>query len=227
MFTRLLPLIQEEGLNTLQNSTVMVVGCGGVGSFAVEALARSGVGRLIIIDKDAVDITNLNRQLIALHSTIDQYKVDILEARIKDINPACEVIKFAEFYTLENKEKFWAYKIDFVIDAIDTVTFKIDIIKTALAKDIKFISVVGQGNRMRPEMIDIRDITKTEYDPLAKAIRVKLRKDRVKGKVPVVFNKEIPFKAKDGSRRPASNAFVPAAAGLTAASYAVRTLIEV
>jgi len=228
MFSRLLPLIKEEGLTKLKNATVMVVGCGGVGSFAIEALARSGVGRLIVIDKDTVEPSNINRQLIALHSTVGAYKVKLIKARIEDINPSCEVLAYPEFYTLDNKDHFWAHDIDFVIDAIDTVTFKIDIIKTALWKKIPFISVVGQGNRMRPDMIDIRDIRKTEYDPLARAIRIRLRKDGVKGKVPVVFNREVPKKyAKDECYSVGSNSFVPATAGLTAASYAIRKLIEV
>ncbi|MFH5880794.1 tRNA threonylcarbamoyladenosine dehydratase [Liberiplasma polymorphum] len=226
MFSKSIPLFKEAGLNKLASSTVLVFGCGGVGSFAIEALARSGIGTLIIVDKDRVEISNINRQIAALHSTLDQLKVDILEARIKDINPNCTVIKYPMFYTLENKHVIWDnHQADFVLDAIDTVTFKLDIIRESKARNIRFITVVGQGNRMAPEKVTIKELKDTSYDPLAKVIRVKLQKERLLKNTPCVCSEEIPRKFPH-QRRPASNAFVPATAGLTAAAYIVRELIK-
>ena len=226
MFSKSIPLFKEAGLKKLASSTVLVFGCGGVGSFAIEALARSGVGTLIIVDKDRVEISNINRQIIALHSTVGALKVDLIEQRVHDINPSCKVIKHALFYNLENKAPVWNQEgIDFVLDAIDTVTFKLDIIREAKARKIKFLTVVGQGNRMAPEKVTIKELKDTSYDPLAKVIRVKLKKERLLKDTPCVCSEEIPMHFKH-QRRPASNAFVPATAGLVAASYIVRELIK-
>jgi tRNA A37 threonylcarbamoyladenosine dehydratase len=226
----------KAGVNLLKHSSVCVLGVGGVGSFAVEALARSGVGRLILVDKDAVDETNINRQIHALTNTVGFDKVSVMADRIKMINPDCEVITLKMFYLPETKEDLFQYDFDFLVDACDTVTAKIDVITECLNRDIKFISSMGAGNKFDPTKFEITDITKTSYDPLAKVIRQKLRKNGIKGKVPVIYSKEEPKQPKhddigDSSIRkeampPSSNAFVPSSVGLIAASYVINTLLE-
>ncbi|MFP4287287.1 MAG: ThiF family adenylyltransferase [Candidatus Izemoplasmataceae bacterium] len=226
MFSRSLPLFTKQGMDKLASATVLVFGCGGVGSFAIEALTRSGVGTLIIVDKDKVEANNMNRQLPALHSTIGKLKVDVMKARMQDINPQLNIITYPIFYTFDTKDLIWEnHQIDFILDAIDTVTYKIDIIKEAKKRNIKFLTVVGQGNRMHPEKIVIKELKDTINDPLAKAIRIKLRKERLLNNTPCVASEEIPKKF-EGQRRPYSNAFVPATAGLVAASYIVRSIIK-
>ena len=137
----------KEGLEIMKNSTVAVLGVGGVGTFAAEALARSGVGRLVLVDKDDVDITNVNRQIIALLSTIGQPKVDLMKERIKDINPECEVIALKMFYTEETYEQFFEHELDFVIDASDTISYKIHLMKECLKRNIPIISSMGAANK--------------------------------------------------------------------------------
>jgi tRNA threonylcarbamoyladenosine dehydratase len=233
--------IGKEGLDIMKNSTVAVLGIGGVGSFAAEALARSGVGRLILIDKDDVDITNINRQLIALLSTVGRPKVEIMEERIKDINPDCEVISLKMFYTEETYEEIFGHKLDFVVDASDTIVYKIHLMKECLQRNIPIISSMGAANKMDPTRFKIADISKTHTDPIAKVIRTKLRKDRIHKGIPVVFSDESPIVIREDIKKevgnenapirkaqmpPASNAFVPSAAGLIMASYVVRELLS-
>ena len=225
-FKRTIELIGEEKFNLIKKSTVLVVGLGGVGGHAVEALARSGVGKLIIVDKSSVDETNINRQVIALESTIGIPKPIAMKNRLLDINKNIEVITYHEFYNFETKEEIFNHKIDYVIDAIDTITFKIDIIKECLKREIPFISSMGQGNKLHPEKLEISEITKTSYDPIAKIIRAKLRKEGIIGKVPVIYSKEEPNSQDSKKRAPASSSFVPAVAGLLAASYIVNKIIE-
>jgi len=226
----------KSGVEKLKNSTVCVLGVGGVGSFAVESLARSGVGKLIIVDKDTVDITNINRQIHANTNTIGRDKVEVMKERIALINPDCEVTALKMFYLPDQREKLFEHKFDFLIDACDTVTAKIDVIKECLKRDIKFISSMGAGNKFDPTMFEITDITKTSYDPLAKVIRQKLRKEKVFGKVPVIYSKEEPkepFHDHIGESEirkeaipPSSNSFVPSTVGLIATSYVVRKILE-
>jgi tRNA threonylcarbamoyladenosine dehydratase len=233
--------IGKEGLDIMKNSTVAVLGIGGVGSFAAEALARSGVGRLILIDKDDVDITNINRQLIALLSTVGRPKVEIMDERIKDINPDCEVISLKMFYTEETYEEIFGHKLDFVVDASDTIVYKIHLMKECLQRNIPIISSMGAANKMDPTRFKIADISKTHTDPIAKVIRTKLRKDRIHKGIPVVFSDESPIVIREDIKKevgnenapirkaqmpPASNAFVPSAAGLIMASYVVRELLS-
>lgn len=232
--------IGKEGLNIMKNSTVAVLGIGGVGSFAAEALARSGVGRLILVDKDVVDITNVNRQLIALLSTVGQPKADLMKERIKDINPDCEVIALKMFYTEETYEQFFSYGLDFVVDASDTIIYKIHLMKECLKRNIPIISSMGAANKMDPTRFKIADISKTHTDPIAKVIRTKLRKERIHKGIPVVFSDESPIVIREDVRKvvgndqaavrkaqmpPASNAFVPSACGLIMASYVVNQLL--
>ncbi|CEG27985.1 tRNA threonylcarbamoyladenosine dehydratase [Bacillus sp. B-jedd] len=233
--------IGQEGLDILKNSTVMVLGIGGVGSFSAEALARSGVGRLILIDKDVVDITNVNRQVIALLSTVGKPKADLMKERIADINPDCEVISLKMFYTEETYEEVFAYKPDFVIDASDTIIYKVHLIKECLKRGIPMISSMGAANKMDPTRFRIADIFKTHTDPLAKVIRTKLRKEGIKKGIPVVFSDESPIVIREDVRKvvgndkaeirkaqmpPSSNAFVPSVAGLIMASYVVREMLK-
>ncbi|CAM3819399.1 ThiF family adenylyltransferase [Mesobacillus zeae] len=233
--------IGQVGLERMKNSTVAVLGIGGVGSFAAEALARSGVGRLVIVDKDDVDITNVNRQLIALLSTVGRPKVEVMEERIRDINPYCEVIAMKMFYTEETYEEFFSQGLDFVVDASDTISYKIHLAKECLKRGIPIISSMGAANKMDPTRFQIADISKTHTDPLAKVIRTRLRKEGIHKGLPVVFSDESPIVIREDVRKvvgkddavirkakmpPSSNAFVPSACGLIMASYVVRQLLE-
>jgi len=225
-FKRTIEQIGITKFNLLSKSTVLIFGIGGVGGHACEALARSGIGNLIIVDKSLVDLTNVNRQVIALTSTVGKPKVQAMKKRLLDINPEINVTSYHQFYNFETKNEILNHKIDFICDAIDTVTFKIDIIKEALKNNIPIISSMGMGNKLHPELIEITDISKTSYDPIAKVIRKKLRSERISGKVPVVYSKEKPFKVDTIASNPASNSFVPATAGLIMASYIVNKIIE-
>ncbi len=233
--------IGTEGLEKLKNTTVAILGVGGVGSFAAEACARSGIGRIILVDKDNVDITNVNRQLVAYLSTVGKSKSAVMKERIADINPACEVIDMHMFYTEETYEEFFAQNIDYVIDASDTVMYKIHLMKECLKRDIPIISSMGAANKMDPTRFQIADISKTHTDPLAKIIRTKLRKEGIHKGVTVVFSDESPIVVRpdvvehvgkpDAAIRkakmpPSSNAFVPSVAGLIAASWVVNTILK-
>lgn len=224
IFDRLKLITKQAGLDKLQNSTVLVLGLGGVGGHACEALARSGVGTLIIVDKDVVDESNINRQIVALHSTIGMAKTEVMKQRINDINPDCKVITYHTFYNQDSKEEILSHNIDFICDCIDTITFKIDIIKEAINKDIKIISSMGAGNKVYPEKLEIEYLHKTTYDPIAKVIRTKLRKEKINAKVPVVYSKEEPIKT--DTTVIGSTSFTPSVAGLLIAGYVVRNLIE-
>ena len=233
--------VGKTGIEIMKNSTVAILGVGGVGSFAAEALARSGIGRIILVDKDTVDITNINRQLIALLSTVGQAKVDIMKDRIKDINPDCEVIAMKMFYTEETYEEFFQYKLDFVVDASDTISYKIHLIQECLKRDIPMISCMGAANKMDPTRFMISDIFKTHTDPIAKVMRTRLRKAGITKGIPVVFSDESPIVIREDIRKevgkddseirkaqmpPSSNAFVPSTAGLIMASYVARELMK-
>lgn len=233
--------IGPEGLEKMKNSTVAVLGIGGVGSFAAEALVRSGIGRIILIDKDVVDITNVNRQIHALVSTVGQPKADLMKERALQINPECDVISLRMFYTEETYEQLFEYPLDYVVDASDTIGYKIHLIKQCLERKIPLISSMGAANKMDPTRFQVADISKTSMDPIARVIRQKLRKDGIKKGVKVVFSTEEPIKPRpevterivpeDAKIRkakmpPSSNAFVPSVAGLIMASVVVRDLLE-
>mgnify|MGYP002536049212 CR=1 FL=1 len=216
-------LIGKEGLDKLRNSKVIVFGVGGVGSFTVEALARAGVGTLILVDDDTVCLTNLNRQIVSLHSNIGQLKVDAWEKRIKDINPDIEVIKMKQFITKDNISLLFENKIDYLIDACDTVETKKEIIRNCLNRNIKFISSMGTGNKLDITKFKIEDIRKTSYDPIAKIIRKMVKDERIKGKIPVIYSTESPIKT--NSKTIASISFVPAMSGLMCASFVINDII--
>lgn len=217
-FSRTIGLIGETAFEKLKNAHVMVFGVGGVGSFAAEAVARAGVGRITLIDNDTVAPSNLNRQLVALHSTIGQPKAEVARRRILDINPDCRVTAVCLYYD-ENLPL--DLHCDYIIDAIDSVPAKLHLLQTAVTQGVPIVSSMGTGNKICPEQLELADISKTSVCPLAKKIRVELRKRGILH-LPVVYSKEIPLVR---STPPASISFVPPAAGLLAASAAVRGII--
>ena len=223
-FSRLEKIVGNENLTLLNKKTVLVLGCGGVGGYVVESLVRSGIGKLIICDFDKIDITNINRQIIALDSTIGKLKVDVLENRIKDINPNCEVIKISDFIDNSNLDLLFNYDIDYFVDACDTMTTKKGVIRECIKRGIPFISSMGTGNKLDPSKLEIIDVLKTKNDPLARIIRKFVKDERINKKVMVLCSEELPIKTHD--RTPGSSAFVPPAAGLLIASYIVREFIK-
>ena len=222
-FSRLESLIGEDNLDLLASKSVLVLGCGGVGGYVCEALARSNIGTLILVDFDVVEESNINRQIIALDSTIGQKKVDVLEKRIKDINSSCRVVKITKFINNDNLEELFAEKIDFLVDACDTVSTKKSVIEECLKRKIKFISSMGTAKKLDPSKLEIVDIRKTVNDPLARIIRKYVKDRNIKLKVTVLSSTEIPKKT--GNDILGSSAFVPASAGLMIAGYVVRELI--
>lgn len=240
-FSRTELAIGAEGLDILKKSTVAVLGVGGVGAMAVEGLARTGIGRIIMIDKDVVDITNVNRQIHALTTTIGQKKADLMCERVKLINPECETIALNMFYTEETYEELFKYDIDYVLDASDTIMYKIHLIKECRKRKIPILSSMGAANKMDPTQFQVADISKTHMDPMARVIRQKLREDGIKKGVKVVFSTEPPVrpradvtekiapagaKIRKAKQPPASNSFVPPVVGLIMVSVAVRELLE-
>ncbi|MFY0543392.1 tRNA threonylcarbamoyladenosine dehydratase [Brevibacillus sp. H7] len=230
-----------EGLEKLKNSTVAVLGIGGVGSFTVEALARTGVGKLVLVDKDVVDITNINRQIHATLKTVGQPKSELMKERIAAINPECEVVTLQMFYNEETSEQLFAHKLDYIVDAMDTMSAKLHLIVEAKRRNIPIISSMGAANKMDPTHFEVADISQTSYDPIAKVIRRELRKKGIYKGVKVVYSKEIPVTIREdvlneianpnspiskARRPPASNAFVPSVAGLILASVVVRDILD-
>ena len=233
-FSRTQLLIGKKSMDELANKTVAIFGVGGVGGYTVEALARSGIGRFVLIDNDLVSLTNINRQILATHKTIGRAKVDVAKERILEINPEAIVETHKTFYLPANRDEFDFSKYDYVVDAIDTVTAKIDIIVRCYESNIPAISAMCAGNKMNPTMLEVSDIYKTEMDPLAKVMRRELKKRGVK-KLKVVYSKEkalTPLKGdieeEDLNRRsiPGSTAFVPSVSGLIIASEVVKDLIN-
>ncbi len=225
-------LIGKEAVERLRNSRVAVFGVGGVGGFAVEALARSGVGTLDLIDKDVVSESNINRQIIALHSTVGRSKTEVMRDRIRDINPEITVNVHDCFFLPENSGDFDFMKYDYVIDAVDTVTAKLEIICCAKKAGTPVISSMGAGNKLDPSAFEVADIYKTSVCPLAKVMRKELKARGVK-KLKVVYSRELPIKPKEiiteGSRRalPGSVAFVPSVAGMILAGEVIKDLAEI
>lgn len=245
-FSRTSLLVGYKAIEKLSQSRVAVFGIGGVGSYAAEALVRSGIGTIDIIDNDKICVTNINRQLYATHKTIGKYKVDVAKERILDINPNCKVNTSQIFYTPETENQFDFTQYDYVIDAIDTVVGKLSLIEKAKAANTPIICAMGAGNKMDPTKFEVADIAKTSVCPLAKVIRTELRKRRISG-VKVVYSKEIPIKplenlsANDtnGSdcssqtqinttkrQTPGSNAFVPPVVGLIIAGEVIKDIIK-
>lgn len=222
-FNRLEKVIGTEKLEKLNEKSVLILGCGGVGGYVVEALARSNIGTLIIVDFDTIDETNINRQITALDSTIGKKKVDVLEERIKSINNKCKIIKIDKFIDTSNLELLFNYKIDFFVDACDTISTKKEVIKFCLKKEIDFITSMGTGNKLDPSKLEITDIRKTINDPLARILRKFIKEEKINNKITVLTSKELPIKT--GERTPGSTAFVPSVGGLLIASYIVNRFI--
>lgn len=231
-FSRTELLIEAEGLERLKNATVMVLGVGGVGSHCIEALARSGVGTLILVDNDKVSLTNINRQSIAYLSTVGEYKTKLMKDRIEDINGEATVFTHETFVLPENLSEIFDRDVDYIIDAIDTVTAKLALVEYAKEHNIPIISCMGTGNKLHPEMFEITDISKTSVCPLCKVMRKEL-KNRGINHLKVLYSKEKPIDTTDrttgedkGMRRslPGSIAFVPPVAGLMIAGQVVREI---
>jgi tRNA A37 threonylcarbamoyladenosine dehydratase len=246
-FSRTELLIGKEGLEKLQNSRVAIFGIGGVGGYTVEALARSGIGTLDIIDDDKICITNVNRQIYATHKTVGKYKVDVARDRILEINPNAKVNVYKTFYTPKTSDQFDFTQYDYVVDAIDTVSGKVELVMQANEAKVPIICSMGAGNKMDASLFEVSDIYKTSVCPLAKVMRYELKRRRIK-KLKVVYSKEKPIKPNDdieisckkhcvcppGTVRkctarnqiPGSNAFVPSTVGLIIAGEVVKDLIK-
>ncbi|WP_286356547.1 tRNA threonylcarbamoyladenosine dehydratase [Ileibacterium valens] len=218
-------LLSEEGLKKLKNARILVCGTGGVGSFAVEALARTGIGSLILIDKDVVEASNINRQLPARLDTIGKKKVHVLKEHVANLNPEIEVIPIAEFYDENMNERIRELHPDFILDCIDSIKSKKDLIQLALNEEIPIISSMGMARKKDPSQIEVCEVEKTSYDPIAKNIRIWKRKNKIRKKIMVASSKEKPMDMEQGSVLP-SAIFVPASAGLLMANYAVMKLLE-
>ncbi len=222
-FQRLELLIGAENFSKLTVSTVAVFGIGGVGSFTVEALARSGIGHLVLIDKDNIDATNINRQIHALTSTVGRSKVEVMRERIQQINPAATVDTIQKFLLpCENAEDFFVCKYDYVVDAIDTLSAKIFLVEECTRRGIKIISSMGAGNKLDPTRFRVSDVFKTSVDPVAKVMRKKLHERGIK-KLKVVWSDETPLPVKNFI---GSVSFVPSVAGLIIAGAVVNDLIS-
>jgi tRNA threonylcarbamoyladenosine dehydratase len=227
-------LFKKEGLEKLNNSNVLVVGLGGVGSFAAEFLARAGIGKMTIVDGDVVDITNINRQLPALHSTVGQPKITVVGDRLMDINPELELTRVQEFLSPERAFEIVSSEFDFVLDCIDSVTPKLNLIIAAKRKKIKIVSSMGAGGKMIASKVKVADISKTENCYLAKFIKKRLREVKIDKGIKVVFSSEIQdtssLKKTDGKNFKKSfygtNSYMPGLFGLHAAETAIRYLLK-
>lgn len=222
-FSRTERLIGKDNLEKLKNANVIIFGLGGVGSYVAEALARSGVGKMTVVDKDTVDITNINRQLYALHSTVGKDKAQVAKERILDINPDCQVTPIVKMYLPENADEFNLAEYHYIIDAIDNVTAKIDLAIKSQELGIPMIASMGTGNKLDPTAFKITDIYKTDTCPLCRVMRKELKTRGVK-KLKVLYSTETP--KNDGERTPASISFVPSVAGLIIAGEVIKDLIK-
>lgn len=228
-FSRLEMLIGNENTDKLKSKHVAIFGIGGVGSFVAECIARCGIGEITLIDNDTISITNINRQLYALHSTIGLNKTQVAKERILDINPNCKVNVINEFYLPENADLFFKSQYDYVIDAIDTITSKIDLVLRCNKNNTRLISSMGTGNKLDPTKFEVCDIFKTNTCPLCRVMRKEL-KDRGIKKLKVVYSNEQPIKSKikdeQNARTPASCSFVPPVAGMILAGEVIKDLLK-
>ena len=238
-YSRTRLLLGSSGVDRLRNARIILFGLGGVGGYTAEALARSGIGHMDLVDDDTVSLTNLNRQMLALHSTIGKYKVDVAAQRIRDIDPTIEVRTFKTFFLPETAEQFDFSQYDYVIDAIDTVTGKLALIAKAKEAGVPVISCMGTGNKLDPTAFRVADISKTTGCALARIMRKECGKRGIQG-VKVVFSEELPLTPeeipedtpepqREGSSRrslPGSTAFVPGAAGLIMAGEVIKDLAQ-
>ncbi|MBQ8413874.1 MAG: tRNA threonylcarbamoyladenosine dehydratase [Clostridia bacterium] len=223
-------LLGSEGVEKLQSAVVAVFGVGGVGGYAAEALARAGVGRIELIDSDMVSLSNINRQIIATHDTVGMYKTEAMKQRILSINPDCQVVCHSVFFDESTKDSFDFTAYDYVIDAIDSLSAKIELIASAHSVGTEIISAMGAGNKLDPTMFEVSDISKTTVCPLARAVRIALRKRGI-NHLKVVYSKEppvIPPEVSDGVKRrvPGSVSFVPSVMGLILAGEVIKDIAE-
>ncbi len=227
-FSRTEKLIGSEGLEVMASSTVAVFGLGGVGSYAAEALARAGTGGFILVDFDAVSISNINRQLHAMEDTLGMAKVDLMADRIKKINPRAHVTAYRERYTRREGGRFFNLRPHYVVDAIDDLEGKVGLIKYCLKEGISLVSSMGAGNKLDPAMFRVDDISRTSICPLARAVRRRLRQEGILGGVKVVFSTERPcrMEGEAGKTVPGSISFVPPVAGMILAGVAVRDILS-
>jgi tRNA A37 threonylcarbamoyladenosine dehydratase len=226
-FNRTSLVIGTEGVDILKRSHVCVFGIGGVGGHCIEALARAGIGKLTIVDKDVVDITNINRQIIALHSTVGQKKTDVMKVRLLDINKDLEITSICDTYTIQNSNDYDMSKFDYVVDAIDMISSKIELIKRCNEVKVPIISCMGTGNKLNPTMLEISDINKTSVCPLARVVRRQLKELGIK-KQKVLYSKETPrYSNNEDKSVIGSVSFVPSVAGLIIASEVVKDLLKV
>ncbi|EKY29332.1 ThiF family adenylyltransferase [Clostridium celatum] len=232
-FCRTELLVGEEGINKLHNSKVIVFGIGGVGSFVVEALTRAGVGNLILVDNDTICISNLNRQIHATQATVGNVKVEAMKERVLSINPNCNVEAKQVFITADNIEEIIPSDIDYVVDAIDTVTSKLALAEYCYKNNINIMSSMGTGNKMDPSQFRVTDVFKTKVCPLAKVMRYELKKRGVK-KLKVVYSEEMPMKPDKGRavpsqkrQTPGSISFVPPVAGMIIGGEVVKDLVGI
>ena len=223
-FDRLLKIITYEQLEKLNQTKILIVGIGGVGGYALEAIVRSGIENITIVDSDDIDITNLNRQIISLHSNIGKKKVDVAKSSAKDINPNVKITTYDTFVLDSNIDSLFKHEYDYIIDACDTSSTKVALIKKAHELGIKIISCMGTGNKFDPTKLSITEIKKTNYDPLAKVLRKLLKDLGINNKVMVVSSTESPVKTSD--RTPGSIITVPAVAGLYCATYVINDILE-
>lgn len=228
IFQRTELLLGKENLEKLKNSHVIVFGVGGVGGYVVEGLVRSGIGSLTIVDFDKIDITNLNRQIIATQDSIGEVKVEAFKKRVLSINPDIKLYAYEEKFFKDKKDMFFKdKKYDYIVDAIDIVTAKLDLIEIAKETNTPIISSMGTGNKLNPMMFEVTDISKTSVCPLAKVIRQEVKKRRL-GKLKVIYSKEEPKKPEADGREKSKNigsvAFVPSVAGLIIASEVVKDI---
>lgn len=212
----------DNKLDIIKNKTILIIGLGGVGSYALETLVRTYFNKLIIVDNDKIDISNLNRQLMTNIDNIGLYKTDVWYDRIKKINPDCNVIKITEFITKDNLNLLFKEKVDYVIDACDTLETKKEIIKYCLENKIKFISSMGMANRVDASKIKVSYLDKTCYDPLARKLRNLIKKENIKGKIPVVYSEEQPLKM----NKLGSISYVVGTAGLLCTNYIVNDILK-
>lgn len=223
-FSRTESLIGISNLNKIKSSKVLVIGLGGVGSSAVETLVRSGIENIILIDYDKVDITNINRQLIAFHSTIGKYKTDVMESKIKDINPNCNIIKINKLIDSSNIDEIFQYDFNFIVDACDTIETKQLLIQKSHEKNIDLISSMGTARKLDPTKLAITEIRKTSYDKLAKRLRKWVIDNKINYKIMVVSSTEEVIKTEDNVL--ASMSFVPNSAGILCAKYIIDKILS-
>lgn len=223
-FERIKLQIKEKNLDKIKNTSVLIVGLGGVGGYILESLTRMGIENITIIDNDKIDITNLNRQIISNHKNIGEFKVDEWKKRINEINPDCKVNALNMFVTKDNIDALFKNKVDYIIDACDTIETKKALIRVADNKNIKIISSMGTGNKLDATKLELTDIRKTSYDPIAKILRKMVKDEKIKIKIPVIYSKEEPIKT--NSNVISSNSFVPAISGLLITSYIINDIID-